>query len=138
MKRLAIGDLATAARVPTSTVRYYERAGLVKPASRSEANYRLYDQEAVERLCFIRSAQAAGLTLADIRSLLEYRDGTATPCGPVRELIEHRLSLIEEKLGQLNEVRDVLKSYLQVCKQAEAKEPCKVLEEIEPDPTTSR
>ena len=55
-----IGELARAAGVPTSTVRYYEREGIVRPAGRSGSNYRLYSQQEIERLRFIRAAQGTG------------------------------------------------------------------------------
>ena len=61
-----IGQLARAAGLPTSTLRYYERAGLLEPTGRSEGNYRLYGEEALERLRFIRAAQATGLNRASI------------------------------------------------------------------------
>ena len=61
-----IGELAKAARVPTSTVRYYEREGILRPAGRSSSNYRLYAKEDIERLRFIRGAQATGFTLRDV------------------------------------------------------------------------
>lgn len=137
MNGLSIGDLAAKAGVPTSTIRYYERSGLVSPASRSDSNYRLYDQESVDRLRFIRAAQSAGLTLADIRTLLEYRDGVASPCGEVRSLIEHRLLLIQEKMKEFRHVQRVLKSYLSVCKKADEEEPCQVLDQLEPDNTAT-
>jgi DNA-binding transcriptional MerR regulator len=133
MDGLSIGDLAAKAGVPTSTIRYYERSGLVSPASRSESNYRLYDQEAVDRLRFIRAAQSAGLTLADIKTLLEYRDGVVAPCREVRVLIEHRLVLIEEKMKEFRHVQRVLKSYLSVCKQSDQEDPCQVLDQLDPD-----
>ncbi len=65
-----IGELAKSAKVPTSTVRYYEREGILKPSGRSASNYRLYSQEDLYRLRFIRSAQATGFTLADVTVLL--------------------------------------------------------------------
>ena len=56
--RLTIGEVARAAGVATTTLRYYEREGLLAPTERSRAGYRLYDDGAVERLAFIRAAQA--------------------------------------------------------------------------------
>jgi DNA-binding transcriptional MerR regulator len=57
--------------VPTSTLRYYERIGLVRPTSRTPAGYRLYDEDSVERLAFIGRAKRLGLTLADVATLIE-------------------------------------------------------------------
>ena len=65
-KKLTIGVLATAAGVPTSTVHYYQREGLLRPSARSISNSRLYSAEDLQRLRFIRAAQAAGFTLHDV------------------------------------------------------------------------
>ena len=82
-----IGQLAREADVPTSTVRYYERRGLLRPDGRSEGNYRMYGEATLERLLFVRSAQVAGFTLTDITALLDFRDGDAAPCKEVQDLI---------------------------------------------------
>ena len=65
-----IGEIAGSVGVATSTLRYYEREGLLKPSGRSGAGYRLYDPASVERLRFIRTAQAVGFALDDIKALL--------------------------------------------------------------------
>jgi len=65
---MTIGEVARTAGVATPTLRYYEQEGLLSPTARSRAGYRLYDVAAVEQLRFIRSAQAVGFTLDDIRS----------------------------------------------------------------------
>ena len=65
-----IGQLARAATVPTSTVRFYERRGLLKPDARTSSNYRMYSARAAERLKFIRAAQATGFSLKDVREML--------------------------------------------------------------------
>lgn len=70
-----IGELAEEVGVPTSTLRYYERSGLVSPDGRTSGNYRIYGAAAVERVRFIRAAQATGFTLEDIARLLDFKDG---------------------------------------------------------------
>ena len=65
--QFTISQLAKAADVPTSTLRYYERVGLVIPETRSHSNYRLYGDESLEKLKFIRAAQAVGFTLEDVK-----------------------------------------------------------------------
>src|SRR5215813_5732090 len=87
-----IGQLARAAGVPTSTVRYYERIGLLHPDARTAGNYRLYGEDALECLRFIRAAQRTGFTLEDITALLQLRDVTPELCQEVQVLIEARLS----------------------------------------------
>ena len=70
-RRVTIGRLASTSGVPATTLRYYEREGLLAATDRSRSGYRLYDEAAVGRLSFIRSAQAVGFTLNDIRELLQ-------------------------------------------------------------------
>ena len=70
MRSLTIGELARGAAVPTSTVRYYERSGLLKPGQRSGGNYRQYHPRTLEKLRFIRSAQGIGLSLKEVSELL--------------------------------------------------------------------
>lgn len=127
-ERYTIGQLAREAGVPTSTVRYYERRRLLRPDTRSDGNYRLYGEHAVERLRFVRSAQAAGFTLTDITTLLRFREGDASPCREVQELIETRLERVREELNHLNEVEMLLRRWLRVCQAAERSGRCGVLE----------
>jgi len=126
----SIGQLARAAGVPTSTVRYYERARLLRPGSRTEANYRVFDAAALVRLVFIRAAQAIGFTLEDITALLDFREGKTAPCREVQTLIEARLSDLERRAKELNQVRGVLKSSLRMCRQAERSGRCEVIERL--------
>ena len=123
---LTIKQLADAAGVPPTTIRYYERIGLVLPASRSASNYRLYDDESLERLRFIRAAQSIGFTLDDIRGLLG--DGGKAPCcGDVQQLIEERLAEIETRMKELRHVQRVLKASLAKCKKSNPRKRCHVL-----------
>src|SRR6266849_1946834 len=78
--RYTIGRLAREAGVPAATVRYHERSRLHRPDGRTDGNYRIYGPEALERLRFIRAAQAIGLALEDITTLLDFRDGRTAPC----------------------------------------------------------
>lgn len=126
---LTIGKLARAANVPVSTVRYYERSGLLRPESRSDGNYRLYGDEALERLRFIRAAQGAGFTLDDIMTLLRLRDGEVSPCDEVRGLIEDRLTDLEERLRDLQHVQGALKGFRDLC--LNSGDQCRVIEELD-------
>lgn len=126
-----IGQLAREVGLPTSTIRYYEREGLIAAPARSGGNYRLYDGSAGERLRFIRAAQATGFTLSDIRTLLRYRDGHLAPCAEVRELIETRLQEVHQRLTELRHVQGVLESFLQLCREGEGSDPCRVMDTLD-------
>lgn len=123
-----IGGLAKAAGVPTSAVRYYERRGLVSSDTRSQGNYRLYGRETLERLRFVRSAQAAGFTLSDITVLLRFRDGGAAPCREVQALIKARAARVTEQIEQFQEVKGMLHRWLGSCRRSERTGKCAVLE----------
>ena len=89
---LTIGQLARTMQIAASTIRYYERIGLLLPDDRSGGNYRLYSEASLRRLRFIRSAQSIGFTLDDIQSLLGAQNGTEPSCREVQTLIEQRLT----------------------------------------------
>lgn len=98
---MRIGDLATAAEIPPETVRYYEKRGLLAVPERSANGYRSYDDTALNQLRFIRVAQAAGLTLAEIRSVIELRGDGAAPCSHVEALLSDKLAEVRERQRQL-------------------------------------
>lgn len=98
---MRIGDLAAAADIPPDTVRYYEKRGLLAAPDRSANGYRTYDDTALNQLRFIRTAQAAGLTLAEIRSVIELRDDGTAPCSHVEMLLADKLTEVRERQRQL-------------------------------------
>lgn len=133
-----ISQLARLADIPVSTVRYYERVGLVQPEDRSQGNYRLYSQESLRRLEFIRAAQASGFTLDHIKMLLGNQDGSAPSCREVQGLIEERLGEIGQRLKDLRHVQKVLKASLQKCQETEQAGCCHVVETLRGRSTTRR
>lgn len=130
LDRLTISQLAVAADVATSTIRYYERIGLVEPEDRSAGNYRLYSGASLDRLKFIKAAQAIGFTLDDTRTLLADESGSPAKCGDVQNLIEDRLADVEERLKDLRHVRKVLKSALSQCQQQKKTDCCHVVKRL--------
>ena len=124
--RLTIGAVAQAVGVATTTLRYYEREGLLSPTDRSRAGYRLYDDRAVRRLEFIRAAQAVGFTLDNIRALLQLNGDS--PCKQVQALIERRLVEVDEKLADLRRVRFTLADALKRCRKC--KKGCDIVADL--------
>ncbi len=124
-ERLTIGGLAREADVPTSTVRYYEREGLLEPSGRSASNYRLYSVGDLEKLRFIRAAQATGFSLEDVTALLR-----PAPCRRVQGLIEERLSQVEARMKELRHVKRVLGAALETCHAHEATGRCRVVADL--------
>ncbi|MFP5252220.1 MAG: heavy metal-responsive transcriptional regulator [Actinomycetes bacterium] len=106
---MLIGEVADATGVTTKTLRYYEGQGLLHEPARTAGGYRDYRPEVVDRVGFIRQAQAAGLTLAQIGEILEIRDGGRAPCGHVATLVDTRLAEVEQRLAELEHTRTQLR-----------------------------
>lgn len=91
---LTIGKLAKAGDISPDALRYYEREGLLAPATKTDSGYRLYGEDAVRRVRFIQHAQACGFTLAEIRELLHLRQSDRACCDDVRSrAVEKKLQL---------------------------------------------
>lgn len=91
---LTIGKLAKAGDLSPDALRYYEREGLLAPASKTDSGYRLYGEDAVRRVRFIQHAQSCGFTLAEIRELLHLRQADGACCDDVKSrAIEKKLQL---------------------------------------------
>ncbi|MFF3316225.1 heavy metal-responsive transcriptional regulator [Streptomyces sp. NPDC003035] len=110
---MRIGDLATASGLTTKTIRFYEQTGLLPEPPRTASGYRDYSGDAANRLAFIRDAQGAGLTLAEIRSVLALRDNGESPCEHVTGLISQHLVDIEQRLAELRKTRSALRDLAQ-------------------------
>ena len=116
---MSIGEVANAAGVAATALRYYEKEGILTPTVRSGSGYRLYDRQAVEQLEFIRAAQAVGFTLDDVRLLLQIDGGEKRRCkAEVQELLHKRLSQVEQKMKDLRRVRTALSGALEHCQQS--------------------
>jgi len=115
MGALTIGRLASAAEVGIDTVRFYERAGLLRKPHRTAAGYRLYAESDVARLRFIRRAKALGFSLQEIAELLRLNDGGGRR-DAVRALAGKRLAEIEQKLSELGHMRDTLRHLVDHCR----------------------
>ena len=105
---MLIGELATATGVPAKTIRYYETIGILDPPERTASGYRTCEATAADRLGFIRAAQAAGLTLGEIRSIVALRDRGVAPCGHVLRLLAARAVDLERRIAELRGLRGEL------------------------------
>src|SRR5712692_752938 len=107
-RAMRIGEVAGRAGVPAKTIRFWEDQRLLPPPARTPAGYRDYGPAILERLAFIRQAQAAGLTLGAIGQVLDIRDGGQPACVHVTGLIARRLGEVEARLAELARTRDQL------------------------------
>lgn len=102
------GAVAKALGVGVQTLHYYEREGLIPAPTRSAAGYRLYPPELVERVGFIRRAQALGLPLGEIKDVLALTEQGTSPCGRVQAALAAKLTEVDQRLRELQSFRNDL------------------------------
>lgn len=112
---LSIGALARREGLATETLRYYERLGLLAPSRRTASNYREYDLSAVRRLRFIRRAQNLGFSLAEIGELLSLHGHPEADMGDVKRLAEAKVAAIDEKIADLQRMKEGLETLAESC-----------------------
>lgn len=110
-----IGKLALFADVTTDTVRYYEKEGLVTPARKTDAGYRLYDEVAVRRLRFIKQARFSGFSLAEIRELLALKNSNLGCCNDIRSVDIEKKLVLEHKIKALRAMSQALSELITIC-----------------------
>ncbi|MBY0393129.1 MAG: hypothetical protein B7Y36_16265 [Novosphingobium sp. 28-62-57] len=108
MANFKIGELAAAAEVGRDTIRYYERLGLLQASSRSQAGYRLYNDDELARLKFIRSVQDLGFTLEQTRDLLEASAAAPSRVEDLLAVTRGKLIAAESNIGRLRQVEQLL------------------------------
>jgi DNA-binding transcriptional MerR regulator len=108
---LLISEVARRSGVPARTLRYYEEIGLLRP-ERTPSGYREYDERVFDRLTFIRSARALGLSLAEIGGIVTLRNNGEAPCGHVTRLLEERSAAIARTIRDLRTLQSELRGLM--------------------------
>jgi MerR family transcriptional regulator, copper efflux regulator len=112
-KALQIGEVSASSGLPVKTIRYYTDVGLLMPqVRRSPSGYRLYEPNVLNRLAFIRRTQALGLSLSEIRDILDIHDRGELPCGQVKQYLESKVAEIEAQISQLTLLRSEVNGIL--------------------------
>lgn len=112
---LTRGKVAELTGCNLETIRYYEQIGLMPPPPRSGGGHRLYDEVLVRRLSFVRRSRELGLSLAEIRGLLELIDGGTYTCAEVKEMTEAHLQNVRSKIADLQVLEKTLKEMVSKC-----------------------
>jgi MerR family transcriptional regulator, copper efflux regulator len=131
MDGLTIGEVAERAKVHIETLRYYERRGLVTGPPRSLSNYRLYPEDAVRRVQFIKRAQELGFSLNEIKELLFLRAAPEAGCAEVRAHTEAKIKDIDDKIGSLTAMKNTLSKLVAECSGERSRTDCPILESLE-------
>lgn len=116
---LRIGELAASSGVTRDALRYYEKRGLLPRSMRTSGGFRQYDDTAVDRVRFIKQAQAHGLTLHEIHDLLRCEAGGGrVRCRRVRDVLVRKVAKLEARRRDLDAFCRTLRSYLRMCDRA--------------------
>jgi MerR family mercuric resistance operon transcriptional regulator len=110
-----VGQVAKHAGVNIETLRYYERRKLLPKPLRKESGYRLYDEQSLTRLRFIKRSQKLGFTLREIRELLDLSTDSVSPCRDVRDKALVKIADIEQKIKELTARRNWLRAVVRQC-----------------------
>ncbi len=105
---MTVGEAARAIGVSPKAIRVWESRGLIPQAERTASGYRTFTETDLATLRFIRQAKALGLTLGEIRDVLQLREAGASPCGRVVQAIDAHLFEIDRSIADLMQLRDTL------------------------------
>lgn len=106
--RLKIGEVSKQSGVGIEALRFYERSGLLGRPVRTESGYRMYDEEVLERLSFIKQAQVLGFSLDEIKQIINEKRAGQSPCHDVREIVRARLEELDERMREMRRYRNDL------------------------------
>ncbi|MES2406711.1 MAG: heavy metal-responsive transcriptional regulator [Pseudomonadota bacterium] len=110
-----IGKVARQMGVSADTLRYYEKEGLIAPTSKTAAGYRLYNDNALRRIRFIKHAQQCGFTLSNINDLLKLKHENSACCNDVRSVAIEKKLYLEHKIKALQQMSQALSELITIC-----------------------
>ncbi len=128
-RMLKIGEVARLSGCSPETIRHYEKLKLLEPPKRGANGYRLYTEEAINRLGFIRHGRALGLDLQTISELLALADDPDADCSAADRIASHHLKLLEERIESLSRLADELRAVISQCRGGRVAE-CRIIEAL--------
>lgn len=133
MEYLTTGRLAKEAGVNIDTVRYYEKRGLIPKPARKDSGYRLFKEDAIRRIAFIKHAQEIGFSLREVEELLSLRVNSKTTCGDVQKKTEAKIVEVESKILNLQRIKRALEKMTDICRSNTRTNECPILDMLDAD-----
>ena len=127
---MKIGELAKATGTPVETIRFYEREGVLVSPTRTQANYRVYEQAHADRLGFVRHCRSLDMTLDEIRVLLRFKDAPSEDCGEVNALLDEHINHVALRIRELRALEKDLRALRCMCDERHAAKDCGILQEL--------
>jgi MerR family mercuric resistance operon transcriptional regulator len=122
--RTTISKAAQRAGVGIETIRYYQRRGLIEEPAKPVEGYRLYPEQTIARVRFIKRAQELGFSLKEVKTLVELGD---EKCLETRDLAVLKLELVETKIRDLQSIEHNLRDLIQHCRARKDDEACPII-----------
>ena len=127
---MRIGELSSQSATTAETIRYYEKQGLMPLPVRSTNNYRAYSQQHLERLLFIRNGRRLGMSLSELRTLLQFKDSSIEGCELVNELLDQQIGQVCLRIEELTDLKRELESLRERCAGGLSSAQCGILCEL--------
>jgi Cd(II)/Pb(II)-responsive transcriptional regulator len=128
---MKIGQLADKTGLSIQTIRFYERKALLAAPERTQSNYRRYSEEALKQLLFIKQCRALDMTIEEISLVLETRAKPDNSCETVNATIDKHIDDIEQRITELNALRQSLVTIRSACTDNKKVKECGVLHQLE-------
>ena len=127
MNNYKIGEIAKLAEVNIETIRFYERKELIKPLERLESGYRIFSEDTVKRIRFIKSAKQLGFTLKERLELLNLQVSHKNTCNAVNKKAKSKIDEIQNKITMLNRMKKILSDLSLSCDEKKLTVDCPIL-----------
>lgn len=134
---MKIGELAKRTDCSVQTIRHYEKEQLIASVERSEGNFRLYDEAAVEQLLFIKHCRSLDLSLPEIRQLMGLSRSPSAQCDDVNRMIDAHIDQVEARIQELTKLNEQLRMLRRSCSNRRTVEQCGILRNLSATPVSS-
>jgi len=128
-----IGQLAKETGLNVQSIRFYERKGLLPSVNRSASGYRIYKEDSIRRIQFIKHAQEVGFSLKEISELLSLKVSGNGSCDMVQQIAAEKLKQLEERLESIERMKLTLTSMMEMCEEGLPARACPILEALDND-----
>lgn len=128
---MKIGQLSKVSGCSIQSIRYYEKEGLLKSPSRSEGNFRLYNEKALQELEFVKHCRSLDIPLSDIKTLIDLKHRPEESCSSINNLIANQLDLVNQRIKELKALKSELQIMKKACSSDNTVERCGILRTLE-------
>ncbi|MCX7543878.1 MerR family transcriptional regulator [Marinicella gelatinilytica] len=128
---MKIGQVSKQTNIPVQTIRYYESQELIQSLGRTEGNFRIYDNQVIDQLKFIKHCRLLDLSLGDIKRINELRTNSHAPCHEVDEMIIDQIKQVKVKMQELKQLETQLKALSNSCTQSRKVSDCGIIKYLQ-------